>query len=49
MKTESESPVALFTRAIERWENEGGQVAEFGRKGAANPGSVPESSTLASG
>jgi hypothetical protein len=28
MKAESNSPLTLFTRALERWENEGGRVAQ---------------------
>jgi hypothetical protein len=27
MKAESQSPLALFRRAVERWENEGGRIA----------------------
>jgi hypothetical protein len=32
MHAKSKSPLTVFTRAIERWENEGGRVAGFGRK-----------------
>ena len=28
MKAESNSPLTLFARALERWENEGGRVAQ---------------------
>jgi hypothetical protein len=40
MHAESKSPVTVFTRAIERWENEGGRVAVFSRK--RRPTSAPD-------